>query len=523
MLPAHAPQHATTGAAPFVEPSGWELGFALAGAPSFAEPQGPPPRPPVLGEPGGAPPRPPPTGEPSVTATDLPTPTAGDRVAPAGARRRTALPVVAAASLLLHGAVVAALLDRDPLSAARPPVDVTSEVPIDFVSEHELLRQAVEVETAALATPVDTEARADPVDEARQPAAIETAREVVPVEDTGADPDEAAPVALAYDAASPDAEVLPVTARVAEADAVAPLAAAETVEEASPRMARDAGAELVPDLAGAAAVTPETGGAAPAPDLAGAAAVAPETEVAAPAPVASASTPPAPEAFLPAEVDRVLEDEVDRGRPAIERTEVRRVRLAAVVEVRRPVSRGVVAAATVGAEAATADAPVVEAPVVVAATEASPDEAGETIAAGQVIEDVAAISPEQRMAAPQRPAAKPVRTARAETKTPPAARSRAAVVFPRGYARQMASHLRRYLPRAATLSQRQAARTAVVTFSVDRRGITSNLRFVRRTGSLALDREVVRVIQRASPFPRIPGLSGSQTVTIRTPVPVVPR
>jgi TonB family protein len=46
---------------------------------------------------------------------------------------------------------------------------------------------------------------------------------------------------------------------------------------------------------------------------------------------------------------------------------------------------------------------------------------------------------------------------------------------------------------------------------------------VRRTGSLALDREVVRVIQRASPFPRIPGLSGNQTVTIRTPVPVVPR
>lgn len=65
--------------------------------------------------------------------------------------------------------------------------------------------------------------------------------------------------------------------------------------------------------------------------------------------------------------------------------------------------------------------------------------------------------------------------------------------------------------------------TAVISFTIDERGVVTGSRLVRSSGEELLDREVIAMLARAAPFPPIPEDMGRKTLTVTVPVRFAPQ
>ncbi len=86
------------------------------------------------------------------------------------------------------------------------------------------------------------------------------------------------------------------------------------------------------------------------------------------------------------------------------------------------------------------------------------------------------------------------------------------------YLGRVASKVRRQkrYPKAA-LRKKQGG-TAVVAFTITKRGSVIGVRLKRRSGNAALDREVLNMVRRAAPFPPIPKGMGRSRIALSIPV-----
>lgn len=86
------------------------------------------------------------------------------------------------------------------------------------------------------------------------------------------------------------------------------------------------------------------------------------------------------------------------------------------------------------------------------------------------------------------------------------------------YLGRIASKVRRQkrYPKAAL--RRKTGGTAVVAFTITKRGTVKGVRLKRRSGNEALDREVLNMVRRAAPFPPIPKGTGRSRIALSIPV-----
>ncbi|MEM8688175.1 MAG: energy transducer TonB [Pseudomonadota bacterium] len=86
------------------------------------------------------------------------------------------------------------------------------------------------------------------------------------------------------------------------------------------------------------------------------------------------------------------------------------------------------------------------------------------------------------------------------------------------YLGRVASKVRRQkrYPKAAL--RRKKGGTAVVAFTITKRGSVTGVRLKRRSGNAALDREVLNMVRRAAPFPPIPKGTGRSRIALSIPV-----
>jgi len=86
------------------------------------------------------------------------------------------------------------------------------------------------------------------------------------------------------------------------------------------------------------------------------------------------------------------------------------------------------------------------------------------------------------------------------------------------YQSKIAAHLRRYRKYPDAARRKRITGTAIVSFTIDRRGRLIGASLAKRTGHAILDREALAMVRRASPFPAIPSGLGKSRVTLRVPV-----
>lgn len=86
------------------------------------------------------------------------------------------------------------------------------------------------------------------------------------------------------------------------------------------------------------------------------------------------------------------------------------------------------------------------------------------------------------------------------------------------YMGRVASRLQRQkrYPKAAKRKKIQG--TVVVSFTIRRNGSVAGVRIARRSGHAMLDKEVLAMVRRASPFPPIPANAGRNTITVTVPI-----
>lgn len=74
---------------------------------------------------------------------------------------------------------------------------------------------------------------------------------------------------------------------------------------------------------------------------------------------------------------------------------------------------------------------------------------------------------------------------------------------------------KRYPPAA---ERKRKGGTAIVAFTITKRGAVTGIRLKRRSGNAVLDREIINMVRRASPFPPIPKSTGRSRVAVKFPV-----
>jgi protein TonB len=86
------------------------------------------------------------------------------------------------------------------------------------------------------------------------------------------------------------------------------------------------------------------------------------------------------------------------------------------------------------------------------------------------------------------------------------------------YEAKLAAHLRRFRTFPEDARKRGITGTAMVRFTVNASGAVSGARLSRSSGEAVLDQAAVAMVNRASPFPPIPGDVGLKSLTVNVPV-----
>lgn len=91
------------------------------------------------------------------------------------------------------------------------------------------------------------------------------------------------------------------------------------------------------------------------------------------------------------------------------------------------------------------------------------------------------------------------------------------------YAGRVAAHLQRYKRYPGEAARQRLAGTVIVTFTLGADGRVRGANLARGSGQSVFDKEVLAMVQRASPFPPIPADTGRSSYTFTVPVHFKPR
>jgi protein TonB len=397
----------------------------------------------------------------SVTeeAPPLPRPHDGDRLYPAlKSGGGGAFVHVAAVSLILHGALIAASVAWNPFGEERAAGGLEELIVIEGVDVTLLDQMENAPSPLAEAQEIEAADAAEPVTETEVASAVEPASGRSPL------PGEAIPVG----SDSP----MEVAAEAAEMGGEAAAAPSETAAAAEPDWtAAEALEEIPPAAAPAMPVEAEEEDAALAATDESASEPSAEPETAA----AEATIVPVPPDAVTAEI--VPEDSI------------------------KPVED------TVAAEGSEIlpEAPVEEKAVEVPKTK--PPAKKKSVAS---------------LPTPSTPSSEANPTARGPTKgkagaggKDPKAQGKASLS---SYQSKLVAHLRRYRTYPAAARSKRLQGTALVSFTINSGGRVVGVSLAKGTGHPILDHEAVAMVRRASPFPAIPPNMGKSQVTVRAPI-----
>ena len=444
----------------------------------------------------------------SVTAEarPLPRPHDGDRLYPAfkpgGAG---AFIHVAAVSLILHGALIAASVAWNPFGEERAAGGLEELIVIEGVDVVLLDQMENAPSPLAEAQEIETADAAEPVTETEVASAVEPASGRSPL------PGEAIPVG----SDSP----MEVAAEAAEMRGGAAAARNETAAAAEPDWTEAEVLEEIPPSA--APATPveaeeEDAALAAADESASESSTEEATEIA--------------EAPTPASRDQRQEPTEAKTPPETPTEEVAKVEPEASEPLPEPeTARTEETTAPVPPDAATAElvpeeiVEPVEDTVAAAASEILPEPPVEP----KKVELPKTKPPAKKktvasLPSPSAPSSEANPTARGPTKgkagaggTNPKAQGKASLS---SYQSKLVAHLRRYRTYPAGARSKRLQGTAVVSFTINSSGRVVGVSLAKGTGHAILDREAAAMVRRASPFPAIPPNMGKSQVTVRAPI-----
>jgi periplasmic protein TonB len=86
------------------------------------------------------------------------------------------------------------------------------------------------------------------------------------------------------------------------------------------------------------------------------------------------------------------------------------------------------------------------------------------------------------------------------------------------YQSRLVAHLRRYRNYPSAARSKLLQGTAIVSFTIDKKGRVVGSSLAKGTGHQILDREAIAMVRRASPFPAIPAGINKTRLTVRAPI-----
>lgn len=494
-------------------------------------------------------------GEPVASQSPFPPPTeAGERLFPVFEWPRSSIFMqVVAASLVIHGAIIAASIDWTAFTEERGAGNNEETIVIEGVdvilldrmpSVRPPLTTAKTIDEVDLARPLEnTQVAAIP-----PPTAVETAAEVaVSVEPSVETSDTAGDVATAAKEESP-IEAARTQAAVAQPTGDSQVAAIEpqtAVERANDIAAQPAQSDK-PSVTGDAAATAVTADTPTAAVDFGEARPIEEKAIVAIEALATPNQVPADELLsAPANEETqvsataVVATATDAPAAAISETEARAFADEVAAEVAPAQDTLTIVSADhlqpadpdqqALVEATGRPEPVSDLPLAVAANAARSDVVDDRSVTAEPVPapPIPPRRPEIARATPSTPT-QPPPAPTASRAANPSAKATAGSGGGKSngtgkaelasYRSKLVAHLRRHRIYPAAARRRGLQGTASVSFTINRNGRVVAVSLVRRTGHAVLDRASLAMVRRASPFPAIPASIGRSRVTVRAPI-----
>ena len=86
------------------------------------------------------------------------------------------------------------------------------------------------------------------------------------------------------------------------------------------------------------------------------------------------------------------------------------------------------------------------------------------------------------------------------------------------YLGRVVSRLQRQKRYPSSAKRKKLQGTVVIAFTIRKNGNIAGVRIKRRSGHSVLDKEVLAMVRRASPFPPIPTNAGRRKISVSVPI-----